>query len=333
MTIARTFAGAAAAGVLAFAAPARAEAVSFIMASGFPPEHTSTKAMEMFKADVARRSHNSIAIELAPSERLGSASELVQKLRAGNIFAVWAGVSYFARLVPEIEAVNLPFVFKNYDDVMRTVDGPVGKLIESKVDAKGFVLLAWLEAGARNVANAKRPLRTLDDFRNLRIFTSPAETYQATFRALGATPMLISTKEVYTALRQGDIDGVEVPYSIMVGHKYYDNMKYVSDTAHSLDLILLIANKRTFGGLTAEQQTTIRDVAALTAIQQRKMADAGEKAAFASLKAAGQQFDPIPDDTRAAMRNASKGVIGRAKAAIGPDLVDKVIAEAGRFER
>jgi TRAP-type transport system periplasmic protein len=319
-----------AASLLAPAASAQAQPVSLTIASGMTSEHSSTKAMEIFKVEVARRSHNSIAIELAPNEQLGSAGELVQKLRADSIFALWAGAAFFARLVPEMEVVNLPFVFRNYDDALRTINGPVGKFIESKVDAKGFVLLAWLELGARNVANAKRPLTTIDDFRNLKIFTSPAETYQATFRALGAVPMPISTKEVYTSLRQGDIDGVDSPYTIMVGYKYYDNMKYVSDTNHVLDLLVLVANKKAFSRLTPEQQKTIRDVARLTAIQQRKMTDDAEAAAFASLKAAGQQFDPVPPATRMAMRKATAGVINRVKMTVGADLVDKVIAEADR---
>ncbi len=286
--------------------------------------------MEIFKTEVARRSHNSIAVELAPNEKLGSAGELVQKLRAESIFALWAGAAFFARLVPEIEVLNLPFVFRSYDDALRTINGPVGRLIESKIDAKGFVLLAWLELGARSVANARRPLQTVDDFKNLKIFTSPVETYQAMFRALGATPMPISTKEVYTALRQGDIDGVDSPYSIVAGYKYYDNMKYVSDTNHTLELLLLVANKNAFSRLTPEQQKTVKDVARLTAIQQRKMTDDAEAAAFAALKAAGQQFDPVPPATRVAMRKATADVINRVKMTVGADLVDRVIAEADR---
>jgi tripartite ATP-independent transporter DctP family solute receptor len=325
MKIARSLAAVTAAGVFALAASARAQSVSLLIASGLPAEHSSTKAMEIFKAEVARRSHDSIAVELAPGERLGGPAELVQKLRAESIFATWVGASYFAQLVPEIEAVNLPFVFRNYDDVMRTIGGPVGKLIEAKVDAKGFVLLAWLELGARNVANAKRPLKTLDDLKGLKLYVSPAETFQATFRALGATPMRVPTNEIYNLLRQGDLDGVEVSYSIMNGYKYYENMKYVSDTNH-----VLVANKKAFNRLTPEQQKTIKDVAKLVAIQQRKMADEADAAAFMSLKDAGAQFDPIPPKTRVAMRKATAGVVDRLKMAIGAELVDRVIAEADR---
>jgi TRAP-type transport system periplasmic protein len=327
---ARSLVAATAAGLLALAGSARAQPVSLTMASGMPSAHTSSKAMETFKAEVARRSHGSLEVELTPGAQLGSPTEIVQKLRAESVFAVWVGASILARVVPEIEAVNLPFVFRNYDDVMRTIDGPVGRLIESKADAKGFVVLAWFEFGARSVANAKRPLKTLDDFKGLKLWVSPAETFQATFRALGATPMRLPTAEINDALRQGDIDGMEVSYSVMYGAKHYEGTKYISDTNHVLDLLVLVANKKSFSRLTPEQQKTIRDTAKLVALQQRKMTGEAEAAALASLKDAGQQFDPIPSETRVAMRRATAGVISRLKTSIGAELVDKVIADAGR---
>jgi tripartite ATP-independent transporter DctP family solute receptor len=329
MIMAQSLIAAAAAGMLAFVSPARAETVSLTMASSMTSAHTSTRAMEVFKDEVARRTRGSVQIELAPGEQLGSPAELVQKVRAESVFAAWVGASFFAQLVPEIEAVNLPFVFKDYGDLMRTIDGPVGRLIESKVDAKGFVLLAWFEFGARHVANAKRPLRTVDDFKGLKLWVSPAETFQATFRALGATPLKLPTREINDALRQGDIDGVEVPYTIIAGYKYYENLKYVSDSNHVLDLTILAANKRSFSRLTPEQQKIIREEAKLAALRQRKMSEDAEAAALESLKAAGLQFDPVPPETRAAMRKATGSVISRLNASIGPELLDKVITEAG----
>jgi tripartite ATP-independent transporter DctP family solute receptor len=330
MKIVQSLVGAAMAAALpAMAAPAWAQGVSLTIASSLPVEHSSFKAMEIFKAEVARRTHDAVSVELAPGEQLGSASELVQKGRAGSIFGFWVGAVFMARLVPETAAINLPFVFSNYREVMRMIDGPAGRLIEAKLDAKGFTALAWMELGARNVANSKRPLRTIDDFKNLRLFSQPAETFLATFRALGADPRVIPTKEVYAALQQGDIDGMEATYSIINGFKFYEQLKYVSDTNHILDLIIFVANKKAFMDLRPDQQKVIREAARFAAVAQRKMADEGEAASLAALKTK-LQFDPIPPDTRLAMRKATAAIITGMKPSIGAELVDKVIAGAGR---
>jgi TRAP-type C4-dicarboxylate transport system substrate-binding protein len=56
----------------------------------------------------------------------------VQKVRADGIFATWVAATFVSRLVPQFDAVNLSFVFKSYEDAMRTVEGPVGRLMEAK---------------------------------------------------------------------------------------------------------------------------------------------------------------------------------------------------------
>ncbi len=53
-------------------------------------------------------------------------------------------------------------------------------------------------------------------------------------RALGADPRVVPTRDVYDALQQGDIDGMEATYSIINGFKYYEHMKYISDTNHGM---------------------------------------------------------------------------------------------------
>jgi tripartite ATP-independent transporter DctP family solute receptor len=318
---------AAAAALLLFASGSRAEPVVLRMGSAFGAGHTSSKAMDIFKAEVVRRSHGAIDVGLFPDMQLGGAKELIDDVRAEKLFATWVGIAFVSRLVPEVDAVSLPFVFKDYDHAMRAVDGAVGKLIEAKLSAKGFAALAWMELGARHVTNSKRPLKSLDDFKGLKIRLQPNETHMAAFRALGANPVAMDIKDVYAASKQGDIDGEENPYSVIRTNKYFETQKYLSDSGHVLDLIILIANKKSLASLPPEQQKAIRDAARVAALLQRKMAAAGEAAALKDLIANGMQFDPLPAATRAALRKATAGVIGGVRKRVGDALVNQVIAE------
>jgi TRAP-type C4-dicarboxylate transport system substrate-binding protein len=130
-------------------------------------------------------------------------------------------------------------------------------------------------------------------------------------------------------LQQTDIDGMEATYSIINGYKFYEQMKYISDTNHILDLVILVANKKAFMELRPDQQKVLRETARFAAIQQRKLAEEGEAASLAALKTK-LQFDPILPETRVAMRKATAGVINGMKPSIGAELVDKVLAAAGR---
>lgn len=300
------------------------------IAGNFPADHSSSKAMEIFRSELSKLSGGSLAADLFPGMQLGGAKENMDAVRAGTIFGTWIGVAYVSRLVPEVEAVSLPFVFDNRQQAMGAIDGPVGKLIDRKLGAKGFQTLGWMELGARHVTNSKRPLKTLEDFKGLKIRMQPNETHLATFRSIGANPTPLDIKELYSALQQGVVDGEENPYPIIQGNRFYEVQKYLSDTAHFFDFIILIANKKTLDGLKPEQRSAVTDAAKLTISQQRKMAAEEEAAAFADLKAKGMKFDPLPAETRAALRKASAGIIDDVRKRAGGDLVDQMLAAAGK---
>jgi TRAP-type transport system periplasmic protein len=213
---------------------------------------------------------------------------------------------------------------------MRAADGPVGRLIETKLAAKGFTTLGWMELGKRHVTNSSKPLKTLNDFRGLKIRLQPSETHLATFRALGANPVAMDIKEVYQALQQADIVAEENPYSAIYANKFFEVQKYLSDSGHILDLIIFIASKQALMRLSPTQQEIIRGAAKIAATQQREMATAAEEAALVALEEKGMQFDPLPPATRAAMRKATAVVIDRLRDRVGSELVDKVVAETNR---
>jgi TRAP-type transport system periplasmic protein len=259
----------------------------------------------------------------------GGVKELIDALHADTLFAVPASIQYFSRLVPETEALSLPFVFRDGDQARQATDGAIGKLIEARLLAKGFITLGWMALGARNVTNSKRPLKTLDDFKGLKIRVQPSETHMAIFRALGANPLAMDIKDVYTALQQGDVDAQENPYYPSYFYKFYNVQKYVSNTRHAFDFLVFVASKKTFTDLPLEQQKAVREAARIASVQQWKMEAAEDQAALASLKANGMQFDPLPEATRTALKKATAGVIESARKRIGADLLDQVVA-AGR---
>jgi TRAP-type transport system periplasmic protein len=321
-----SFAGAAwIAAVAAFAAPARAQVVTLRIESNLPAAMAASISMHIFKDEATRLSEGAIEVEVVAGSPHGP-KEIVEAVRAGSIFATWVGVGYFSRLVPEVAALSLPFVSNKHDGARRAVSGPVGSLIARKLDAKGFTVLAWMDQGEFHVINSKRPLKTLDDFRGLSIGVLPNATHVAAFQALGARPVAMDFKDVAAALQQHDIDGTELNYSIAYASRFYESQKYLSDTRHFQDFNLLVANKAAFESLDPMHQDAVREAASIAATHQNQISAEYETTAFRRLQDAGMQFDPLPPDTRAALRRATARVVDEVRKWVGADLVNKVIA-------
>ena len=314
---------------VALTAPAKAENIR--IAGNFAVDHSSSQAMEKFAEALSEKTGGELTAQIFPAMQLGGAEENVDQVRSGVIFGTWIGAAYLSRTVPELEAISLPFAYPDREAAFAVVDGPVGDLLEEKLAEKGFIPLGWMELGTRNVTNNVRPIETVEDFEGLKIRLQPNETHLATFRAIGANPVSMGIKEVYSALQQGVLDGQENPYSIILTRRFDEVQEHLSDTAHFFDFIPVVANERAFEGLSEEHQQAVREAMAEAVDWQRAKAAEEDEAARKALIEAGMTFTPIPDETRAELRERTAPVVDELKERIGPEVVDAVLdqVEAG----
>ena len=297
------------------------------LAGNFATEHSSSVAMNQFRDELAKASGGQFTVDVFPAMQLGGAAENVQNVRAGTLQMIWVGMAFLSRTVPELEAISLPFQFENREQAFRVVDGPVGKLLDAKFADKGLTDLGFMELGGRHVTNSKRPIKTVEDLKGLKIRMQPNETHLATFRALGANPVAMDIKELYSALQQGVVDGQENPFSVINASRYFEVQKFVSNTAHFFDFINVVANRRAFEALPAAQQKMLRESMAKAVAWQRSRAAAEETESIAEIKKRGMVFDEVTPQFREQMRKGSAGVVEDVKKRVGADFVNRVIAE------
>ena len=315
--------------MLALAAPAAAQE-KIRVAGNFATEHSSSVAMEqVFKSELAKLSKNQLGVDIFPAMQLGGAKENVDAVRSGALFMTWVGVAFLSRIVPELEAISLPFLMPSRDVAFKVIDGEVGQLIDKRYAEKGFISLGWMELGSRQVTNSKRPIKSMADFQGLKIRMQPLETHLATFRALGANPLAMDIKELYSAMQQGVVDGQENPFAIILANRYFEVQKHVSATGHFYDFIAIVANRKQFESMKPEQQTAIRGAMTAAVAHQRKIAAELDAKAVEELKKRMQYSDVSPQ-VREEMRKASAGVVDQVKARIGAELVDRVLAEVAK---
>jgi len=321
-----TLAVAAAIALAAAAQPAAAEKLR--IAGNFAVDHSSSKAMEIFRKELEAQSGGDVTAELFPAMQLGGAKENVDQVRSGAIFATWIGIAYLSRTVKELEAVSLPFIFDDRGAAFRVIDGKVGNLLNAKLADKGYVALGYMELGSRNVTNNVRPIKTLDDFKGLKIRLQPNETHLETFRAMGANPVSMGIKEVYSALQQGVLDGQENPFSIIATRRFNEVQKHLSDSGHFFDFIIVVANKKKYDGLSDKQKAAVKAAMDKAVAWQRAKAEEEDTQSRKLLVERGMTFTPIPAETRAALRKATAGVVETVKKRLGANLVDAVLAAA-----
>jgi tripartite ATP-independent transporter DctP family solute receptor len=306
-------------------------AVRLRVAGNFPADHSVSRAMQVFKTEIETASNGEVKVDLFPAMQLGGATENVDQVRSGSIFAVFTSIAYFSRSVPEYEAVSLPFLFNNREQAFQVMDGPLGKQLDSKMAEQGYQNLGYGELGFRHVTNSLRPIKSVEDFKGLRIRLQPNEVHLQTFRALGANPVSMDVSELYSALQQGVMDAQENPYNIISSRRFNEVQKHFSNTGHFYDFINVAANKRKFDKLSDENKAIVSEAVKKAMLWQRETAAKEEESWRQRLVDDGMIYTPISTELRGQLRDATLSVSDSIKERVNPEFVDavlKVVSEA-----
>jgi tripartite ATP-independent transporter DctP family solute receptor len=300
------------------------------IAGNFATEHPSSVAVDqVFKKEIARLTNNRMQVDVFPAMQLGGAKENIDAVRSGTLAITWVGAAFLTRVAPELEAVSLPFLFANREAAFRVIDGPVGTAIDRKLQEKGFISLGWMELGMRHLTNSRGPIRSMADLKGMKIRMQPNETHLATFRALGANPVAMDIKELYSALEQKVVDAQENPYTVISASRYGEVQKHLSNSGHFFDFIAVVASKKAFEQLTPQDQKAVREAMAATVAYQRKLAIETEARVLPELKSK-MTYTQITPAALEEMRRAAAPVVESVKKRAGAELVDQVLAATAK---
>ena len=195
------------------------------------------------------------------SRQLGEEKETLEQTRVGAIDLNRTNVALIGTLVPAMNVLAMPFLFRSIDHLQKVLDGPIGNEILNSFEPYGFVGLAFYDSGARSIYNSVRPVRSLDDLKGLRLRVQQSEQMSAMIRALGAEPVELPYGQVLTGLSTGLIDGAENNWPSFVTTDHYKFAGYYTLTEHTMSPEVLVMSQKAWESLSAEDQKIFREAA------------------------------------------------------------------------
>lgn len=224
------------------------------------PFDNATGAMvTVFKNLVESGTNGSVKVQIFPSGQLGKDAEVLQQVKAGVIQSGIHSTGGFASVYPLISALDVPFAFPNISATYKVFDGPFGdKLAASIEDKTGLQVLGFGDSGGFfNFTNSKRPIKTLEDFKGLKIRTMGLDTHKKMIAALGGQPAGIAWSEVYTALQTGVADGQMNPVPIIAFAKFNEVQKYLTISRHLFTPYIWVMNKDFYNSLSDSEKNVV----------------------------------------------------------------------------
>ncbi len=258
------------------------------------PGSAQNIAAEKFKELIEKRSKGDIKVKIFHSASLGNETEILQQVQMNSIQMAIVTGGPFDTFDPIVRVINYPFIFKNYEQVDKVLDGPLGAEILKSLETSGFKGLCFSENGFRNLTNNKRPVRTPEDLKGLKIRVMASAIHKAIWQALGANPTPMPWP-IYTELEQGVIDGQENPLWVLVVYKFYEIQKYLTLTRHVYSFHIDVASLKWWNTLDPKTQRMIKDAMYEAAVYQRKDNRSKNAERLEFLKEKGMQVVEDPD--------------------------------------
>jgi TRAP-type transport system periplasmic protein len=281
------------------AAPAQT-APQYVWKAGTPTAggNPLNDTMEQFAKQLGEKTKGRVKVDVHIANALakGEGAHL-EGVQLGTIDVAAIGSAPVGGMFePLYQALDLPFLWSTREQVWKVMDGPLGQELLKKMEAKNLKAFCFGGGwGFRNMMSNKRAVMTPEDMKGQTIRVQESPTYVAMMKAMGANPVPMPYVEVYLAMKQGTIDGMELPSFTFTSDKFQEVTKYYSLTRHSYPPIAWFMNLKKYGALPADIQKAVDESMRDACQLHRKLEVEKEKNDFEVMKKAGVQINEVKD--------------------------------------
>jgi C4-dicarboxylate-binding protein DctP len=299
---------------------------SHVVAADTPKGH----AAEFFKKKAEELTGGKVKVEVYANSTLYKDKEEMEALQLGAVQMLAPSLAKFGPLgVKEFEVFDLPYMFDSYDDLHKVTQGPIGRQLLDKLDAKGVRGLAYWDNGFKSFS-ANKPLHAPADFKGLKMRIQSSKVLESQMRALGCLPQVMAFSEVYQALQTGVVDGTENPMSNLYTQKMHEVQKHLSLTEHGYLGYAVITNKKFWDGLPTDIRQQLENAMEQATRYANQIAKVENDKALDAVAKSGktQIYKPTPEE-RLAIKKVLLKTHTDMESRIGKDLIQSIYKETG----
>ncbi len=287
-------------------------------------DYPTTKGAYKFAELVKERTKGRIEILVYAEGELGDEQAVVKQLQYGGIDFVRASLSSMSEFVPELNVLQMPYLYKNSEHMWKVLDGEIGDEFMEILDGSGLTGLSWYDAGTRNFYWTEKPVQKLEDIKGMKIRVQESEMMAAMVETLGGTAIPMTYDKVYSALETGEIDGAENNWPSYESVRHYEVAPYYTVDEHTRVPEMQVMSQYTWEKLSLEDQRIILECAKESALYERKLWTQRSEASQRRVRSAGCVVIELSDEEKERFQDAMMPVYQRFCADY-MDVIDRIV--------
>jgi tripartite ATP-independent transporter DctP family solute receptor len=217
--------------VLVIPAGALAADITLKLGHEQPPGSPYDEGAVKFAERLTALTKGKVEIKIFNNSQLGSPQEHFAQLKSGaiDLFVVDVGAVNMIEPDPKNFMVTVaPYLFETQAQQRAFCKSELIKTMMAKVEkSNNMKYVVYLgDRAPRGFSTTSKRVVNPEDMKGLKLRVSQLPIFVATYKAWGANPTPIITKEIYTSLKSGMIDGLDWDIVSIYTAKYYEIQKY-----------------------------------------------------------------------------------------------------------
>lgn len=289
--------------------------------------------LKQMKQRIEKESNGRVKFVIYTGGQLGGEIETIRSLQRGRIQAWGGSVGAVTSIVPELQLLELPYLFLNEKEADYILDEVVYKPYADILAKKGLLLHSWNENGWRHFASKKKPIFSPSDLKGMKVRSQESPIHIEMWKAFGASPIPISIPEVMSALQTGLVDGFDNSTLFTSATGWYQAIDHFVISAHIYQPGIIIYNKKFFDSLPKDIQNILLGDTKQEAQIGRKGVREIEPEIIKILEKDGVKVHKMSDAQREQFINLARKVHPKFKKIVGEDLYNKVQTALNEFRK
>ena len=303
-----------AAAVFALALPVstfQAQALELKVADSFPAGHYLVRLLlKPWMDDVTKRTNGAVTFTYYPNQQIGKAADMLRLTQSGVVDIGYIGPSYVSDKMPLSEVAQLPGAFETscQGTLAYWKTAREGVLAKQEYAPNKIKLLFEVVLPPYQVWTARTKVDTTKDMQGLKLRTTGG-AQDLTLRALGAVPVRMAAPDAYESLSRGTMDGLLFPMESVVAYGLDKLVKHATEGVSFGSFIVAYSiNQSVWDKLPDDVKKAMNEASEAIEPTACAQVDKETETTRKHLQDQGVSFEPLPEATRAEMKDKLKGV-------------------------
>lgn len=215
--------------------------------------------LRRFQTALQGRVGERLRSEIYPASQLGAIPRMVEGLLLGTIESFVTPTSFMVPVDPRMQVFDAPGLFRSPEHLQKVITDPAYRSRALGMLERRGITGIGIFFNSPVVVLSRRPIRTLADFRGLKIRTFASPLQIRPMEHLGATAVPMALSEVMPALQSGAIDGLLAGIPVLSALRFWDAARYVTQIHPAIVVSVFLVNKRWFDRLPTDIRTAMQE--------------------------------------------------------------------------